>query len=125
MDSFQIGLFDLAAQRLAWVDQRQTLLAQNVANADTPGYQGRDVTPFAQQLSQLAPQIMRTDPQHMAGTLPMMSDLRLRPHERAPDGNAVSIEEQLTEIADTQGAQALTTNLVTKYMAMFRMALGK
>ena len=33
----QGGVFDLAEQRLAWLDQRQRMLAQNVANANTPG----------------------------------------------------------------------------------------
>ncbi len=125
MDTSQIGLFDLAAQRLAWVDRRQALLAQNVANADTPGYQAKDLTPFAQQLGQTASRMVRTDAQHMTGTASTGAQTSLRPHERAPDGNAVSVEEQLTKIADTQSTQALTVNLTQKYSAMFRMALGK
>lgn len=125
MDTSQIGLFDMAAQRLAWVDRRQALLAQNVANADTPGYQSRDLVPFAQQLGQATGQMVRTDPQHMVGAASDLTTASLRPHERAPDGNAVSVEDQLTKIADTQNTQALTTNLTQKYMTMFRMALGK
>ena len=39
MDPTDIGLFRLAEQRLAWADQRQQLLARNVANANTPGFQ--------------------------------------------------------------------------------------
>ena len=49
----------------------------------------------------------------------------LRPTERAPDGNAVSIEEQLTKVADTDGAHALVTNLYRKYLGLYRIALGK
>ena len=125
MDTSQISLFDLAAQRLGWIDRRQALLAQNVANADTPGYQAKDLTPFAQQLGQASSQMVRTNIQHMAGPASEASALSPRPHERAPDGNAVSVEEQLTKIADTQSTQALTTNLTQKYMTMFRMTLGK
>ena len=42
-----IPLFALADRRLAWIDQRQQLLSQNVANADTPGWRARDLKPFA------------------------------------------------------------------------------
>ena len=42
-----IALFDLADKRLAWVDHRQEVLAQNIANANTPGWLARDLAPFA------------------------------------------------------------------------------
>ncbi|HWW11780.1 MAG TPA: flagellar basal body protein, partial [Brevundimonas sp.] len=29
--------------RLSWLDERQRVIAENVANADTPGYVGRDL----------------------------------------------------------------------------------
>ena len=45
MDITNIGLFQLADKRLAWADQRQQVLAQNVANSDTPGYRAKAV-PF-------------------------------------------------------------------------------
>jgi flagellar basal-body rod protein FlgB len=122
----QIGLFDLAEKRLAWVDHRQELLAQNIANANTPGYQSKDLTPFAEALVQAAPDMVRTSAMHLPGAgngAPL--DRKRRPSERAIDGNAVSVEEQLTKIADTDGTHALVTNLYRKYMGMFRTAIGK
>jgi flagellar basal-body rod protein FlgB len=122
----QIGLFDLAEKRLAWVDHRQELLAQNIANANTPGYQSKDLTPFAQALAQAAPGLIRTSAMHLAGSGSSAAlDRKKRPSERAIDGNAVSVEEQLTKIADTDGTHALVTNLYHKYMGMFRTAIGK
>ncbi len=38
--------FALAARRLDYIDQRQRVLAQNIANANTPNYQARDLSPF-------------------------------------------------------------------------------
>ncbi len=122
----QIGLFDLAEKRLAWVDQRQTLLAQNIANANTPGYQAKDVTPFAQTLAEMAPDLARTNARHLAGPASKLrNDLHQRPHEKAIDGNAVSMDEQLTKVADTEGTQALVENLYRKYMGLFRTSIGK
>ena len=47
MDPKRIGLFDLAERRLAWTDQRRGVLAQNIANANTPGFKPHDLKSFA------------------------------------------------------------------------------
>jgi flagellar basal-body rod protein FlgB len=47
MDLPGIGLFRMISQQLHWLGQRQEVLSQNVANADTPGYQARDLQPLA------------------------------------------------------------------------------
>ena len=121
-----MGMFDLAEKRLAWIDRRQGLLAQNIANANTPGYVAKDLQPFAETLARALPDMAITNPAHMTGTSSAgRVDPSKRPAERAPDGNAVSIEEQLTKVADTDGAQALVTNLYKKYMGLYRIALGK
>jgi len=122
-----IGLFRLAEQRLAWVGKRQELLAQNVANANTPGYQPRDLAPFASALARANPAaaLVRTDPMHLTATSTMQSGQPLRPRERASDGNGVSMEDQLTKVADTAGMQDLVANLYRKYNSMFRTALGR
>lgn len=128
LGSADIGLFRLAEQRLAWVGRRQELLAQNVANANTPGYQPRDLPPFAKALAQAggSAALVRTDPKHIAvtgGTL--QSERPVRPRERSPDGNGVSMEDQLTKVADTSSTQELVANLYRKYQGMFRTALGR
>lgn len=125
MDTDGIGLFNLAEQRLSWLDQRQALLAQNIANADTPGFQARDLSPFARLVTGSVNKLSVTNSMHLAGAVPAGRSAAERPHERAPDGNAVSIEEQLTRVADTEGAQSLTTNLLHKYFGLFRTVLGK
>ena len=62
MDPTQIGLFDLAERRLAWADRRQELLAQNIANANTPGYRPHDLQPFAATLTSAARSLRRLAP---------------------------------------------------------------
>ena len=121
-----MGLFDLAERRLGWIDRRQSLLAQNIANANTPGYVAKDLQPFAQSLARALPELAVTNPMHLVGSgLGTGVDPSLHPTERAPDGNAVSMEEQLTKVADTDSAQALVTNLYHKYLGLFRITIGK
>ena len=53
MDPTRTPTVSLAERRLAWLENRQRVLAQNIANADTPGYQPRDLRPFAETLAHL------------------------------------------------------------------------
>jgi flagellar basal-body rod protein FlgB len=128
MDPTKIGLFDLAEKRLVWTAQRQSVLAANIANANTPGFQARDVESFASVLSsQGTVEPTRTQAGHMAGTLPtgMASLAKNPPKSRALDGNTVALDQQLTKVADTETTQSLVTTVWKKYMGMFSMALGR
>jgi flagellar basal-body rod protein FlgB len=123
MDPADIGLFKLAGQRLAWVDQRQQQLAQNIANANTPGFKPRDLPSFAGALSQAA--LTQTSPLHIAAAgHAAAAALEVRA-ARAPGGNAVSIEDELGKVADTDGIQQLVINIEHSYLGMFRTAIGK
>lgn len=125
MDPTDIPLFRLADQRLAWLDRRQALLAQNVANVDTPAYCARDLQPFGAAL-QGALNPTRTDAAHLAGDPALLAAAgRAVGGERAPDGNAVSLDAQLAQVADTETAQQLTSQLYSKYLGLFRTAIGR
>lgn len=117
----------LAESRLRWLDRRQQVLARNIANADTPGFTPSDVRPFAQHLARAgngglvatSPRHIRADPS-IAASRP---DRRLA--EAAPNGNAVSLEEQAIRVAETDTAHALATALRRRFMDMVRTALGR
>jgi len=125
MDTPQIALFDLADKRLAWVDRRQSLLAQNIANANTPGWHAKDLAPFGAALAQAGVQPVLTDPKHMSGTITDAADVKTIAGDRSPDGNSVSLDTQLADVADTDATHALVTDLYAKYLSMFRTALGR
>lgn len=128
MDPGRLALFQLAERRLAWLDRRQEVLAQNIANADTPGYAARDLPPFAQVLARsTVAAAVRTDPGHLPGTLgpaPRARPERLAP-ERTPAGNAVQIERELMKVSDTETHHSLTLGIMRKYLSLFRIALGR
>jgi len=128
MDATQIGLFDIAARRLAWTARRQEVLAQNIANVNTPGYRPRDIQPFAVSLAQVSGVgLARTQANHLSGIggNPGQQEITVRPPARAPDGNQVALEEQLTKVADTETTQSLVTSIYRKYLTLFGMALGR
>jgi flagellar basal-body rod protein FlgB len=128
MDPSRTSTIALAERRLAWLDTRQAVLAQNMANADTPGYRPRDITPFATLLARggSGVTLARTDGQHIAqrrGEAPARLDRSAV--ERSPNGNAVSLDREAMRVADTDTAHALATGLHRRWLGMFRTALGR
>lgn len=127
-------LFDLISARQHWLSTRFGILAQNVANADTPGFRPRDLAPgsFAELLSRLrAPQppegLTQSHPRHLDGGPGPAAEPRARPRtplEVAPAGNAVIIAEELRKLGETQRNYLLDLNLFAKYRALLRSALG-
>lgn len=132
MDLSRMKLFNMSDQKLKWLGERQAVLAQNVANADSPGYNARDIRPinFERTLDQhtrLA--VKQTEKNHLVGSGPQ-SQYRLEDkkasevYESSPNGNGVILEEQLMAIQDTKLQHDLVTNLYNKQITMFKTALG-
>lgn len=132
MDLSKVSLFDKMKQRLTWLGQRQEVLAQNIANADTPGYRPRDVKPleFRKMIDrQLSPVNMeKTHGDHLEGRRARAAafdeQVNRRPYETAPAGNAVVLEEQMAKVSETSVAHRLTTELYRKHLGMIRTAIG-
>ena len=125
VDPTRTDLFDLADQRLAWLDRRAAVLAQNVANVDTPNFHARDLSPFAAALQNATVEPERTNPMHMPGTVPETDAASASDSgERSIDGNDVRLDVELSKVADTETAQTLVTGLMHTYIGMFRTALG-
>ena len=110
---------------MAWLDRRAAVLAENIANADTPGWKSRDLKPFSAALDAAGVAPLRTNPMHLAGTAGDDAAARALAGESAPDGNTVRVDVEMTKVADTETAQTLVSNLWKSYVGMFRTALGK
>ena len=115
--------------RLTWLDQRQRVIAQNVANADTPGYMARDLktpTDFAAALRTSGGlQMARTSAMHIAPPTPAASrfeNVDAPDSETTLDGNAVVVEEQMLKMAESRMAYEAAIGLYQKSMMMLRMA---
>src|SRR5262245_8373417 len=126
MDIQQIPLFSLLSNRMSWLSARQSVLAENVSNADTPNYIARDLRPldFAAIMreQEFALKPASTSPGHIA---PRSA---FRPQEAEGEGGTpsgvVSIEQEMIKLSDTQVHYQTATNLYQKTVAMFRTALG-
>jgi len=128
-------LFKVLSARMTWLSQRQAVLAQNIANADTPDYRPRDlqeksfsrlVQGHVARPSSIA--VIKTDHSHLDGKARARLSLNDRdqpsPFEVSPDGNAVVLEEQTAKAGQTALDHQLASNIYRKYIGMFRTALG-
>jgi flagellar basal-body rod protein FlgB len=125
VDPTSTDVFELAQRRLAWLDRRTAVLAQNVANADTPGWQAKDLPAFSAALGQAGVTPLRTNPMHLAGTVAEDPTARPIGGESSADGNSVQLDVELSKLSDTENAQALVNNLWQAYVGLFSTALGK
>jgi flagellar basal-body rod protein FlgB len=131
MDINEIPIFRMMSGKMRWLAQRQRVLAQNIANADTPNYQPRDLkkVDFREKLGRNPFQLVlaRTDPKHIQlRTADRFTAEQVRtPYETAPSGNAVVLEEQLLKVSQTGADYELMTNLYRKHIGLFRIALGR
>ena len=133
MDLDKLSIFAMAKKRLAWLTQRQEVLAQNVANSDTPGYRASDLKPFEfddlvrRESMQINMKV--TQASHAEGRRRRLRDFSektdRKPFETAPAGNAVVLEEQMSKLNESAVSHKLTTELYAKHLKMIRTAIGK
>ncbi len=134
MNFTDVPLFGMLKERMSWLNARQNVLSQNVANADAPGYTAKDIKPldFESMLKQSTPSafntdLMTTDPRHIS----VSKDDSGFEQSDAPDaqatstGNTVSLEEEMIKVADTQAQYQAATNIYGKAIGMFRTAIGQ
>ena len=138
MTTENIGLFQAMNAKMKYLDQRQKVISQNIANADTPDYKARDLTnvDFGTVLKKVQKDSDKVPNVRMVATnshhLPMPNDIenaRIRNqkvvYETAPDKNGVVMEEQLVKANDVQMNYNLMLNLYKSNVDMMRTALGR
>ncbi|MEE4452328.1 flagellar basal body protein [Novosphingobium resinovorum] len=134
-------IFDGMGRAMKAMAENQRVIAENIANSETPGYKARTVE--APDFSALvdgqmaaggAPRVSRPRVELSSG----MTALGAKPpqaggrvvldgntSETKPDGNNVTLEDQLLSLGQVQQDYAAMTNLYRKQMALMKTAVGK
>ena len=133
MDLGGFKIFQYAQLRMQHASQRQRVLAQNVANLDTPNYRPRDVREldFEKELqrTQKPIELAQNNSNHLSGTRPAQDEFRnestRKTFEESPDGNQVVLEEQMQKVGSTRGQYTMAVRLMNKHMQMLQIAIGR
>lgn len=130
-----IPILSMLRTRLDWSQARQRILADNVANADTPNFRSRDLAPLKFDDPPLvAPNavsgltLTRTAGSHLEGVGLSQSPFPNKNtpgYEVRPTGNAVNLEEEMMKVAANQMDYQAAISLYSRSMGLFRTAMGK
>src|SRR5579872_2306426 len=128
MSLSDIPILSMLRTRMQWHQERQRVLAENVANAETPHYVARDLVPpnFENVLQQSGSLTMvRTNPGHLAavGDESKFAEGRDRHYEVRPRGTAVSHEDEMLKLAGNQMDYDAVAALYTHSLALIKTAV--
>jgi flagellar basal-body rod protein FlgB len=127
-----IPLMSLLKGQMGYLNQRQKIIAQNVANADTPGYTPQDLKSFDKVLAAQGPaaaqMLVRTDPKHLEPARlqgAVAAPVYAPDSETRMDGNSVVLEEEMMKMTDSRGDYDTASTLYEQAMSMIRTAVSK
>jgi flagellar basal-body rod protein FlgB len=129
--SADLPLMSMLKTRMQWHQSRQRILAENVANADTPGFKPSDLKEpaFARSGAPVggALPVALTSAGHLAGAAarPGEDPQGARRFETTPSGNSVSLEEEMLKSAQNQSDFQLAASMYAKSLQMLRTAVGR
>jgi flagellar basal-body rod protein FlgB len=135
MRGFMLGelpLISAIKSRMQYHQSRQKMLAENVANADSPGYRPRDLKPFDMMLAARQADMtgstkpVQTQAGHFAGTNSGgLGSKRASVFESTQSGNAVNLEDEMMRLSQNNSDYQLASTLYGKSLSYLRLALGK
>lgn len=119
------------------LSDRQRVIAENIANGDTPGYKARTVAEpdFGSMVDVASGRsgVARPTVALTSGMAALGAHAPQAGHiipdrnvsETKPDGNNVTLEDQLLQMGQVQADFATLTNLYRKQMSLLKTAIGK
>ncbi len=137
MDLLSLPIFQAITGKMEWLNRRQGVLSENLANSDTPGYTPHDLkeldfgellksssSPTAIHQAQMAAVKNGGTPPSVSAIGKNAEEIEKKGIETTPTGNSVVLEEQLINVAQTQVQYNMLTNLYRKQADMVRMAVS-
>lgn len=100
---------------------RQTAIAQNIANADTPGYRSRDAVPFTDYMERMNASRQNGSPLRLESL--MRPDAN--PVTRSPDGNTVSLEHEMMRGVEARHQHELALGIYSSARDLLRASIGR
>lgn len=124
-----LTLFRMAHAMASHAGTRQAVIAQNIANADTPGYRPIDVTPFRDLIAGQGESGMRaTRASHLnaGGTAADPRILTAAANGNAsPNGNGVSLEDQMLNAVEVKRQHDRALAIYKSTLGILRTSLGR
>jgi flagellar basal-body rod protein FlgB len=137
MNLAEIPLFNMLRGRLGYLSERERVIAQNVANSDTPGFRSSDLKPFTfhvqaqgvamtpapttQAVTQ-AGHMQMPNPPKKSGPGGPFKTTKTQSSETTLDGNSVVLEEEMLKMSDARMNYDAAIGFYQKSLGLLRMA---
>jgi flagellar basal-body rod protein FlgB len=117
------GIFGLASQQASWLSARQQTIAENIANANIPGYVPKDTEPFRALVERNPGALTQTNPLHMASSVFSNGIKRVEAKGRiGTAGESVSVETELMKSTEVRSGYEMNTAIVKAFHRMILTA---
>ena len=120
-----LKILKMASAMARYAAERHQVLSQNIANADTVGFRAKDLEPFADAYARMgAVKSGHNAASNGIGGGASFAKLIDAPGTEKPNGNSVSLEDQLTRTIAAQADHETATVLYKKTIDMLRLTLN-
>lgn len=123
-----LDLFTVAGDLARHAGASQATVARNLANADTPGYRAQELPSFSEIYSAGGDTGLRmTRAGHLPGSAGTVgaAEPRLIQAEASPNGNTVSVEEQMITSVEVAREHSRALTIYRHAMTVLRTSLGR
>lgn len=123
-----IQLFELASKQAEWLATRQSVVAGNIANVNTPGFKAKDVTAFQSVLETTSTRMAATHPGHFTESEMASRITETKPTEEIgvqESGNTVGLAEELMKEGQVKRDFELNAGLVKAFHRMMLMTVRR
>lgn len=122
-----IYLFDVASQQAHWLGVKQATIANNVSNANTPGFRAREVEPFTDAMDKVRLTVAITQPGHIdlggAADTRSVAAKNGESWDVTHSGNSVSLEQEMVKAGEVNRTYSLNTSIVKAFHRMYLSSL--
>lgn len=133
MGLMNMPVFTALTDKMRWHQARQGLLAENVANAETPGFRGRDLAQYdfadrTSGFSSASVTTSATQPMHFSVSSSEGSAFgaqRMANFEVTPEGNGVTLEDEMMKVTTNMMDYQAATTLYQKSIKILKTAMGR
>jgi len=115
----------MAQAMASYAGQRQSVVAQNVAHANTPGYRAKDLQAFSDVFQSNETDMRRTRDGHSTDVDPVQNGFLDAPDSQKPNGNTVSIESQMVKSGEIRQQHDLALAIYKTSLDILRMSVGR
>lgn len=121
-----VFLTKLVSNNNDWLSTREATIAENIANANTPGFRAKDLEPFTTVISKTQLAMTATHSGHLGQITEVARSSEVEKADSwavSHSGNSVSLEQELMKAGEVARDHSLNTSIAKSFHRMYLSAV--